>query len=117
MSARVGERTRVRPAWVLLDGEEGNDVLAGGRRGDYFPLSPGDDILRGRRGPDSFEEGFTFGYGSDALLGGRGGDEILADDHVRDQRIDSGPGRDHVWFDYLLDPKPVACEKKRQPQR
>jgi len=110
--AAIGRKVQTETG---LDGGGGNDLLLGGRRRDYFPATPGDDLSRGRRGPDTFDEGYTRRLGSDSFFGGRGSDDLFANDGTADQRLACGRGRrDRAWIDSMLDPRPVGCEKVRE---
>ena len=106
---------REKYAYQVAIGDEGNDVLTGGRRRDYFwglsghdRIAGGDenDILYG----DSGNDVMTGGAGADRLEGGKGNDRIfggdgddlvigsMGDDYLDEGRghgdVEGGPGRD-----------------------
>ncbi len=76
---------------LLLDGGNGNDVLAGGRAGDTLTGGPGDDDLSGRAGGDE-------------LRGGDGNDTLLGDerDAPGADTIDGGAGSDRIQNDWAV---------------
>jgi Ca2+-binding RTX toxin-like protein len=54
-------------------GGAGDDILVGGPANDQFSGGGGDDVLRGRGGPDLMYAG---DYGTNRLVGGKGGDLV-----------------------------------------
>lgn len=76
---------------VNLNGEAGNDTLAGGSAADVLDGGDGDDVLHGRNG-------------NDTLLGGAGVDILLGDGftadgtaNVGDDTISGGAGEDRLF--------------------
>lgn len=68
---------------LTLDGEQGDDFLAGGARGDRLIGGDGNDHLRGHGGADELDGGgdgdvLIGGAGADSLDGGRGVDTLYA---------------------------------------
>ena len=79
----------------VLVGRSGNDIIRGGRLGDFGLYGgAGADRIAGREGDDRIDGG----RGRDLLLGGTGRDLIDAHDHGRDV-VRCGAGRDHVKAD------------------
>jgi serralysin len=58
-------------------GNDGANVLKGGRGGDSIFGAAGNDVLRGGKGKDSL----FGGLGADTLIGGRGKDTFYVDEH------------------------------------
>jgi hypothetical protein len=132
---RVKIRARVRASTELL-GENGDDVLIGGRRADDVEGGDGDDDVRGELGDDSVDGDGLFGGvgddvirggggddhlgggpdepGHDIFLGGGGDDFCSAKDGRRDVRIDCGRGRDDAVSGDSFDPRPRRCEDVRR---
>jgi Ca2+-binding RTX toxin-like protein len=93
---------------VRLLGDGGNDLVSlkySGRSGDYGEGGLGRDTLLGGAGADTL----VGGGGRDSFAAGRGADKVAAKDHLRDLRIDCGPGADQLAFDATLDPPAVSC--------
>jgi hypothetical protein len=93
------------------------DRIRAGDGDDRLNPGPGDDLASGDSGADVVRGGWPkdFGLpisrsdGRDRLLGGDGGDRILAKDLTKDRRIDCGGGSDTVRRD-RFDPAGRHCE-------
>lgn len=102
---RAGDdRLQAESRFSILEGNEGNDTLVGGRGGfDNLFGGEGNDLLDDRLDdiPAAFSEGganFDGGAGDDTIFGGAADDLIqLSGDYGRDS-IDGGAGRDSVSF-------------------
>lgn len=132
---RVKIRAGVR-AFTQLSGENGDDVVIGGRRGDEVEGGDGDDDVRGGPGGDSVDGDGLFGGvgrdimrggggddhlgggvdepGRDVFLGGGGDDFCDAKDGRRDVRIDCGRGPDDALRPDSFDPRSRGCEEIRR---
>lgn len=90
-----------------LWGNDGDDVLRGGRSYDYLLGREGNDVLRGEGHADGLSGGrgkdrLVGGKGHDQVTGGRGPDLLLVRDGSSD-RGDGGPGHDEARIDSGLD--------------
>jgi Ca2+-binding RTX toxin-like protein len=102
---RAGDdRLQAESRFSILEGNEGNDTLVGGRGGfDNMFGGEGNDLLDDRLDdiPAAFSEGganFDGGAGDDTIFSGAADDLIqLSGDYGRDS-IDGGAGRDSVSF-------------------
>jgi RTX calcium-binding nonapeptide repeat (4 copies) len=83
-----------------ISGSAANSALVGDAGEDRLHAFAGKDILVG-------------GPGHDQLYGGADDDRIHADHDDRDRKINCGPGRDKVFIDRELDPRPKNCEQVR----
>lgn len=88
-------------------GRHGDDTLLGGRGGDHLFGGPGDDQIWGERGSDTL----IGGAGDDILVGGRG-DDVLSGGEGADllvtetgrNLLTGGAGADH----FVIDPRGVT---------
>ena len=100
---------RPRPDFLVLFGDDGDDVLTGGPLGDFLFGSNGNDTLRGGDGDDTLygnaDDDRLYGNagddtlygvsGDDLLKGGQGKDKLIAG--TGDDRLDGGKGHDVVY--------------------
>ncbi|MFZ1832670.1 MAG: calcium-binding protein [Pseudomonadales bacterium] len=76
---------------AMIDGTEGDDVLAGSMWNDFFDAMGGDDVLDGLDGADEM----WAGEGQDTLYGGAGDDSLLGGEG--NDYLDGGVGADGMW--------------------
>src|SRR5829696_9222113 len=84
-----------------VDGGRGGDTLNGGPSGDVLlgGDSPGADTINGNGGTDALvSEGGTAASGPDALSGGPGDDQLVADFPCAGDEFSGGPGDDVAGF-------------------
>ena len=98
----------------LLQGGQGSDALFGFRGDDRLLGETGSDTLLGARGDDRLLGGpkvdlLQGGKGVDVLLGQTGRDRLLAQDGVRDRRINCGPGPRERFERDPFDPRARNC--------
>jgi len=87
---------------VTLNGEAGNDILAGGSAADTLLGGDGDDTLHGRNGNDFLDGGsgvdvLLGNVGNDTLNGGDAADQIFG--HQGDDTLNGGDDDDDLYGD------------------
>ena len=99
------DRLQSQSRFSILEGNEGNDTIVGGRGGfDNMFGGEGNDLLDDRLDdiPAAFSEGganFAGGAGDDTVFGGAADDLIQLDGNYGRDSIDGGAGRDSVSFE------------------
>jgi hypothetical protein len=103
-----GERDLVKDVESAVGGN-GNDRLAGTRRGNWLDGGGGDDRIRAGRGDDSIDGG----SGRNVYFAGPGDDLVnsqLEESNVGTDRMFCGPGADRVMYIFSTDFVNDDCE-------